>query len=61
MCLSPLVEVLGSYRINALCDNHVQNTGSLGRLPVCTLIRDEILCEFGSRKIFTIEFPGICW
>ena len=30
-------------------------------LPVCTLIQDEFLHEFWSQKIFTVEFPGICW
>ena len=30
-------------------------------LLVCTLTRDEILFEFWSRRMFTVEFPGICW
>ena len=30
-------------------------------LPVYALIWDEILREFQSQKIFTVEFSGICW
>ena len=41
--------------------NHVQNTGFLSVLLVCTLIQDEILREFWSQENFAGEFPEIYW
>ena len=59
---SPLVEVLGSLLpMHLRAKNHVKNTKSWGTLPVCALIQYDILREFQMQKIFTIEFPGICW
>ena len=60
MCQSPLLEVLGSFAINALCEK-LRAKYPIVRLLVCALIRDVILCEFQLRKIFTVGFPGICW
>ena len=45
-CLSPLVEVLGSFRINTLREKSHVKTRSLDALPVCALIWDVILHEF---------------